>query len=373
VEERATVGNDLRRLVSSVLLERRDVIVADAVGTFPMSGDSRRLDADYCVRLGVQLIHLLTEAITDSHLDARGRGVSDLSAMLAAREVSPEQLFTFMQIVMNTGIDELSKDRRIGANTEPWPQAAQTVRSGAFDVLAAYTTRLVNTPRSTIEDPLTTLVTRPVIDAVLPKECCRAERFEHWLSMMLIDVDNLSAINKAHGYGVGDRILERIGILLRAYFREHDWVGRYAEDTFAVLLPETNPGDALTLAERTRTMIEERLTFREHRTEQRINVTVSVAVTSAHALEGEPIDHLKFTAQAEAAMERAQAHGPNRVEHVVLQPRLMSIQEATELLQTDAAGIEKLVADGTLGPVNAGRYVRLDRAAVEALVRNSGR
>ena len=79
---------------------------------------------------------------------------------------------------------------------------------------------------SAIEDALTTLHTRPVLDAVLPKECCRAERFEHWLSMMLIDVDNLSGINKAHGYGVGDRILERMGILLRAYFRQHDWVAR---------------------------------------------------------------------------------------------------------------------------------------------------
>ena len=94
---------------------------------------------------------------------------------------------------------------------------------------------------SAIEDALTTLHTRPVLEAVLPKECCRAERFEHWLSMMLIDVDNLAEINQVHGYGVGDRILERMGILLRAYFRQHDWVARYGEDTIAVLLPETDP------------------------------------------------------------------------------------------------------------------------------------
>ena len=136
-------------------------------------------------------------------------------------------------------------------------------------------------------------MTRPVLDAVLPKECCRAERFEHWVSLMLIDIDNLSAINEAHGYGVGDRILERAGILMRAYFREHDWVARFAEDTIAVLLPETTPADAISLAERTRTMIEDRLTFRDYRTERRIVVTVSVAVASARALEGEPIDHVK--------------------------------------------------------------------------------
>jgi diguanylate cyclase (GGDEF)-like protein/excisionase family DNA binding protein len=237
-------------------------------------------------------------------------------------------------------------------------------------VLGAWTTRLTHTPlRSSIEDPLTTLVTRPVIDAVLPKECCRAERFEHWVSMMLLDIDNLSEINKAHGYGVGDRILERAGILMRTYFREHDWVGRYAADTIAVLLPETTPADAISLAERTRAMVEDRLTFRDHRTEQRIVVTVSVAVASARALEGDPIDHVGFAAAAEAALVRAKTTGRNRVEMVEIMPRLISLEEATQVLNTTIEGIEKYVANGELDPVTAGRHVRLERAAVEALAR----
>ena len=369
----AAVGNDLRRHVSGVLFDRADIIVADAVATFPLSVESRRLDADYCARLGTHVITLLSETVLDAQVDSRGEGISKLSSLVGVRDVSPEQLFTFVHLATNTAIDELAKDQHVGANTEPWPQAVQTVRRAAFDILAAYTTRLVHTPPSTIEDPLTTLVSRPVIDAVLPKECCRAERFEHWLSMMLIDIDQLSAINQAHGYGVGDRILERLGILMRTYFREHDWVGRYAEDTIAVLLPETIPADALTLAERTQIMVAERLTFHDHHTEQRILVTVSVAVTSARALEGEPIDHLRFSAEAEAALERATTKGPNRIEQVVIQPRLISIEEATQVLHTNVEGIEKLVAEGKLDPVNAGRYVRLDRAAVEAVARTNSK
>jgi len=365
------VDLDLRRHVAHLVLDRRDVIVADTVATFPLSAESRRLDASYCVRLGNLVTQLLSDAILEGHLDSRGSGISELAALVDDREVSPDQLFTFVHIVMSTTIDELSLDPRVGANTEPWPQASQIVRRASFDVLGAWTTRLMYSPQhSAIEDSLTTLHTRPVLDAVLPKECCRAERFEHWLSMMLIDVDNLSAINKTHGYGVGDRILERMGILLRTYFRQHDWVTRYGEDTIAVLLPETDPRDALTLAERTRTMVEERLTFRDYRTEQRAVVTVSVAVTSARALEGEPIDHEKFSAEAEAALERAKVGGRNRVELVELLPRLISIEEATMLLKTDIQGIEKLVAEGQLDPVNAGRHVRLEREAVEALATN---
>ena len=365
----AAIGNDLRRHVSIVLQDRGDVIVADAVATFPLTVDSRRLDADYCSRLGSHVVKLLGEAILDGNIDSRGEGISTLSSLVSVREVSPEQLFTFVHIAMSTAIDELSMDERVGVNNEPWPQASQTVRRAAFDVLAAYTSRLVHTPRSTVDDPLTTLVSRPVIDAVIPKECCRAERFEHWLSFMLLDIDNLSAINKAHGYGVGDRILERLGILMRTYFRETDWVSRWDEDTIAVLLPETIPSDALTLAERTRTMIEDRLTFRDHRTEQRISMTVSVAVMSARAIEGEPIDHARFIAEAEAAMERAK--GRTAVEQFILQPRLISIEEATHLLKMNVEGIEKLVAEGTLDPVNSGKYVRLERAAVEAIAKRS--
>jgi len=241
------LDSELRRRVADHVIERRDVIVADTVATFPFTPESRRLDANFCVRLGNVVVRLLGDAVIDGRIDSRGPGISELTSLADDREVSPTLLFSFIHIAMNTAIDELSLDARVGLNTEPWPQAAQLIRRAAFDVLGGFTTRLMYAPqRSSIEDSLTTLHTRPVLDAVLPKECCRVERFEHWLSMMLIDIDNMAVINKTHGYGLGDRVLERAGILLRTYFRQHDWVARYDEDTIAVLLPETTPDDAMT-------------------------------------------------------------------------------------------------------------------------------
>src|SRR5436189_188650 len=87
-----------------------------------------------------------------------------------------------------------------------------------------------------IVDPLTTLYTRVMLEAVLAKEVERAGRFGDLLSLILFDVDRLSAINEEHGYGVGDRILERLGILIRKYFRQYDWVARHSDDSIAVLL-----------------------------------------------------------------------------------------------------------------------------------------
>lgn len=371
---RQVPGDDaaIRRQTAQLLSERANVIVADTVAVFPFSGP-RRLDAAYCGRLGAVVMRLVADTIVNGPIDHRATAVSELVSLASERQLVPAQLFTFFFLAMRTALDELSLDPGVGATTEPWPQVAQAVRRAVWNLLAAWTSRALETPSgAAVVDTLTTLHTRPVLEAVLDKECYRAERFEHWLSFILLDVDHLAGINREHGFGVGDRILERMGILLRTYFRQHDWVARYHEDAMAVLLPETAPADALALAERTRAMVEERLTFRDYETEQRAAVTVSVAVVSARALEGEPIDAARVMAAAEAAAARARQAGGNWVEQVELPPRLISVEEAAVVLRTDIAGIERLVGAGRLDPITAGRHVRLDRAAVHAQAQRQG-
>ena len=148
------------------------------------------------------------------------------------------------------------------------------------------------------------------------KEVERAGRYGYALALVLFDVDRLSDINKDHGYGVGDRILERLGILIRTYFRQHDWVARLGEDAIVVLLPRTDPDNAADLAERVRATVEERLEFTDHRTERPVEVTVSAAVINLEVSVGDVIDPERLIADAEAAVERAKQKGRNRVERV---------------------------------------------------------
>src|SRR5207302_10108846 len=106
---------------------------------------------------------------------------------------------------------------------------------------AAYTERALLEPHdSTVVDKLTTLYRRPLFDAVLANELERAGRFGSSISLILFDVDHLSSINQQHGYGVGDKVLERLGILIRQYFRQHDWVARHSEEAITVLLSQTD-------------------------------------------------------------------------------------------------------------------------------------
>ena len=167
-----------------------------------------------------------------------------------------------------------------------------------------------------IVDKLTTVHTRPMFDAVLAKELERAGRVGQSVSLILFDVDHLSTINQGHGYGVGDRILERLGILIRQYFRQHDWVARHSEDSIAVLLSGTDAAHASELAERVRHTVEERLEFVDHRTDRPVRVTISAAVVNLEVAVGDVIDPERLLADAEAAVERAKQDGRNRVVRV---------------------------------------------------------
>jgi diguanylate cyclase (GGDEF)-like protein len=155
-----------------------------------------------------------------------------------------------------------------------------------------------------------------MFEAVLAKELERAGRFGNPVSLILFDVDRLSAINQEFGYGVGDKILERLGILTRQYFRQHDWVARHSEDSIAVLLTRTDADSASDLAEQLRATVEERMEFTDHRTDRPVRVTVSASIINLDVAAGDVIDAERLLADAEAAVERSKQLGRNRVERV---------------------------------------------------------
>lgn len=306
---------DLRQQISSMLRDRAGVVTGDAVGVFPFTSSTELLDAEYCNRVGTLVVELLALGVRDGRLDARGGFVADLHRTVLERSLSIEQLFTFAYLIERTALDELALSDAIGATAEPWPLTAQLVRRASFDLLAAYTVRAQFEPsEAAITDKLTTLYTRPLFDAALAKEVERAGRFGQQLSLILFDVDRLSDINQQFGYGVGDKILERLGILARTYFRQYDWVARHAEDSIAVLLLRTHAEDAAELAEALRATVENRLEFTDHRTDTLVKVTVSAAIVSLDVKVGDFIDPERLTADAEAALERAKQAGRNRVE-----------------------------------------------------------
>ena len=174
----------------------------------------------------------------------------------------------------------------------------------------------------------------------------------------------LYQINTQYGFGVGDRVLERLGITAQRFFRAHDWVGRYEDDAIAALLPQTTLDDAIGLAERLRTTVEQRLAFKTDRTDTPVKITVSVGTVGTTPIKPD-IDPRFIIEQAEEALRGAHLKGYNRVERVALVLTSVSLLGAANLLKSPLSVIRRLVRTGQLVASRQGRYLHVDRASVQ--------
>jgi diguanylate cyclase (GGDEF)-like protein len=305
---------DVRQRVASAIEAAAAAITADAAALFSGAGDNR-LDAGVSSRLAGAIRQLLAIAVRDGRVDPRGGEIAELRAIALERSLSMERLFACTYTLERAALDELAVSETMGPATDVWPLVAQLIRRASFDLLAALAIRAQGDPETQgLTDALTTLHSRPLFDAVLLKEAQRAGRTGEPLSLILFDVDRMTAINEQYGYGVGDRILERLGILIRQYFRHHDWPARYSGDAIVVLLTGSGAEHAGDLAERVRVTVSERLRFTDHRTGDVVPVTVSGAVLTVPAGTGGACDPERLLIEAETALARAQQHDGNRVE-----------------------------------------------------------
>jgi diguanylate cyclase (GGDEF)-like protein len=101
-----------------------------------------------------------------------------------------------------------------------------------------------------VTDPLTGLGSRLSLLIALPREVEVARRYRTDLSLVVLDLDGLAAVNEKHGKLAGDRVLIESGRRLRGALRAADLAVRLGGDEFAALLPMTSSNNARALAKR---------------------------------------------------------------------------------------------------------------------------
>ncbi|MCQ2999906.1 GGDEF domain protein [Pseudomonas savastanoi pv. glycinea] len=100
------------------------------------------------------------------------------------------------------------------------------------------------------------------------------------LSLLAVDLDNFSSINRAFGHPEGDAVLQAISHLLLLNLRRQDLLCRLAGDRFVVLLPNTGESQAKLLA----LELQQAVAGLAHKTRQqgeRLRLTASTAVVMA--------------------------------------------------------------------------------------------
>jgi diguanylate cyclase (GGDEF)-like protein len=135
----------------------------------------------------------------------------------------------------------------------------------------------------------------------------QALRYKRAASVLMIDSDNLKAVNDTYGHDAGNRLLRLLARLVQAELRFTDVLARYGGDEFIVLLPETPPKGALEVAGRIRDAVAAAPLAVDG---ARVACTVSIGM-AAHPADGSTLDAV--VARADRAMYQAKKDGRNRV------------------------------------------------------------
>ncbi len=155
--------------------------------------------------------------------------------------------------------------------------------------------------RLSLTDDLTGLYNYRHFYKTLESELTRLKRQKTALSLVMFDLDNFKRYNDRYGHLEGDKVLKKIGEIVTHSIRSNVDSGyRYGGDEFAVLLIGASLDQALVIAERIRSSIEQS-GFQD--------ITVSIGLTEFQ-------DHFTletFVKSADDATYIAKHSGGNRV------------------------------------------------------------
>ncbi|WP_158319818.1 diguanylate cyclase [Alcanivorax sp. NBRC 101098] len=162
--------------------------------------------------------------------------------------------------------------------------------------------------RLTVTDSLTLLHNRRYFDEILEKELIRSNRSQQPVSLILIDIDHFKQFNDNYGHLVGDECLRAVALALKNEIsRKSDLAARYGGEEFAVILPDTNGSQAITVAENIRNTIQN-LVFKHQ--DLRIPISASLGIASVVADKGyTPSDLIEM---ADSGLYQAKNQGRNR-------------------------------------------------------------
>ena len=175
----------------------------------------------------------------------------------------------------------------------------------AFRALAD---RVANTWKLATIDPLTGIANRQAVLGRVDEEIARAGRYQRPLSVVMVDLDHFKRLNDTYGHQAGDVVLRHVAGLLAENVRKVDMAGRYGGEEFLLVLPETDPDSAASLAEKLRRIVGGSLV--------RLPGGELVTVTLSAGVAGGPGDVLGADAlvrDADAALYSAKALGRNQI------------------------------------------------------------
>ncbi len=162
-------------------------------------------------------------------------------------------------LTSRTGMDDVLAGLRGGAHDylkKPFEPAELLARVGSAvhvkqlqDQLLERNAELDRTSRT---DALTGLYNRRHLDDELRRQVSTAQRHGEQLALVLFDIDHFKQVNDTYGHPTGDLVLREFSRRLTSELRAADIAGRWGGEEFLLILPRTDLGGAVEVAERIR-------------------------------------------------------------------------------------------------------------------------
>jgi two-component system cell cycle response regulator len=157
-------------------------------------------------------------------------------------------------------------------------------------------------------DGLTGLGNRAHFNKRWVEKVAECKRYKHPLSLAMLDVDLFKRINDTYGHPAGDEVLQGLAQILQRECRETDVPCRYGGEEFALIMPNTSPADAITLAERIRSSLAKVMWARHPETPVTVSIGLAGTAQGQAALPPE-----QWIEAADRSLYAAKHQGRDRV------------------------------------------------------------
>ncbi len=187
-------------------------------------------------------------------------------------------------------------------------------------------------------DMLTGLPNRRVFAEAIAKALARVHQRHSGCAILLIDLDHFKSINDRFGHALGDRVLEIFTDAARQSVRTSDLIGRLGGEEFAAVLYDTDPANAMEVAERIRDSFAKLSQDVDGRP---VCATVSIGLVHSEAA---VLDVPELLAQADQALYYAKERGRNRIEIASLDMLLERKNDEPNGVQRSATSLAAIAA-----------------------------
>ncbi len=156
--------------------------------------------------------------------------------------------------------------------------------------------------RQTRVDDLTGVMSRRFFFQQAQRECSRARRYGHPLSCLMLEVNHFKLLCSNISDAVGEQVLRSTANIIGQWTRDSDWVARFADAKFAVLLPETDLEGATGAREKLQNALREHVWSHN---EAELPISFSIGEAQFHPGSGFRPQNTEFISESEESGESA--------------------------------------------------------------------